>query len=131
MNPQLSRILVVDDEPDMCWALENTLAADGYQVTVSSTGAEALQRMAEGTYAVAFIDAKLPDVDGLKLAEMIHQQDARTAIVLVSGYYYQEDQAITEGLRRDRFMGFIAKPFDLNTVRQMARKAVQRAVLGS
>jgi DNA-binding NtrC family response regulator len=130
MNLQLPWVLVVDDEPDMCWALESTLSADGYQVTLASNGAEALQRMAERPYAVAFIDAKLPDVDGLKLAEMIHRQDARTSIVLVSGYYYQEDQAITEGLRRDRFMGFIAKPFDLNTVRQMARKAVQQAGLG-
>jgi DNA-binding NtrC family response regulator len=127
MDLQPYWILVVDDEPDMCWALENILSTDGYQITVASTGTEALQRLAERTYAVAFIDAKLPDVDGLKLAEMIREQDARTAIVLVSGYYYQEDQAITEGLRRDRFMGFIAKPFDLNTVRQMAHKAVQRA----
>ncbi len=117
---------MVDDEPDMCWALENVLSTDGYHVTVASTGTEALQRLAEQRYAVAFIDAKLPDMDGLKLAEMIRELDVPTAIVLVSGYYYEEDQAIIEGLRSDRFMGFIAKPFDLNTVRQMAHKAIQR-----
>ncbi len=123
-------ILVVDDEPDMCWALENVLSTDGYHVTVASTAAEALQRLAGQTHAVAFIDAKLPDVDGLKLADIIREQCTDTAIVLVSGYYYEEDQAIVEGLRNDRFMGFIAKPFGLNTVRQMTHKAVLRARKG-
>jgi len=120
-------VLVADDEPDMCWALENILSSAGYQVTRAANGKEALELVEEMRFHVAFVDAKLPDLDGLKLAALIRQRSPHTAIVLISGYYYPEDRAITEALQNELFIGFIAKPFDLEEVRQMARQAVERA----
>lgn len=127
MKEQPPRILVVDDEPDMCWALENILRPAGYAVTTTTTGAEALELIAREPYAAVFVDAKLPDLDGLELAALIHQQRPHTAVVLISGYFYQEDRAVTEGLQKGLFIGFVAKPFDLEEVRLMARQAVERA----
>jgi CheY-like chemotaxis protein len=121
------RILVVDDEPDMCWALENILRPAGYVVTTTTRGVEALELLATEPYTVAFVDAKLPDLDGLELATTICQESPHTAIVLISGYFYEEDKAVTEGLQKNLFIGFIAKPFDLEEVRRMARQAVERA----
>lgn len=126
MGEQAS-ILIVDDEPDMCWALENILRPAGYTVTTTTSGAEALELVARQHFAVAFVDAKLPDLDGLELAALIRQQSPHTAIVLISGYFYQEDKAITEGLQDELFIGFMAKPFDLDEIRRMARQAVERA----
>jgi CheY-like chemotaxis protein len=130
MKQESPRILVVDDEPDMCWTLENILCPTGYAVTTTTTGAEALRLLAGEPYAVAFVDAKLPDLDGLELATLIRQQSPHTAVVLISGYFYQEDRAITEGLQNELFMGFISKPFDLEEVRLMASQAVERARRG-
>jgi len=133
MKQEPPRILVVDDEPDMCWALENILRPAGFTVTTTTTGAEALELLAGRgdpagrPYAAAFVDAKLPDLDGLELAALIRQRSPHTAIVLISGYFYQEDRAINEGLQKGLFIGFIAKPFDLEEVRLMARQAVERA----
>lgn len=127
MNQKPLRILVVDDEPDMCWALENILRPAGYAVTTTTRGVEALKLLATEPYIVAFVDAKLPDLDGLELAALICQESPHTAIVLISGYFYEEDKAITEGLQKNLFIGFIAKPFDLEEVRRMARQAVERA----
>jgi len=120
------RILVVDDEPDICWALESTLRPAGFLVTSTKKGAEALELLARESYAAAFVDAKLPDLDGLELAALIRQQSPDTAIVLISGYFYQEDRAIIEGMQEDLFIGFVAKPFDLEEVRLMARRAVEQ-----
>ena len=130
MERDTPRILVVDDEPDMCWALENILRPVGYTVTTATSGMKALELVTRECYAAAFIDAKLPDLDGLKLVTLIHQQCAHTAIVLISGYYYQEDPAINEGIRQDTFIGFIAKPFDLAQVRHLALRAVDLARKG-
>ena len=127
MEQELLRILVVDDEPDMCWALENMLRPAGFMVTTTTTGAEALGLLAGEPYAGAFVDAKLPDLDGLELAALIRQRSPHTAIVMISGYFYQEDRAITEGLQNELFMGFISKPFDLEEVRLMTSQAVERA----
>ena len=123
-------ILIVDDEPDMCWTLENILRPAGYVVTTATTGAEALELFTAEPYDVAFVDAKLPDLDGLELAALIRQSSLHTAIVLISGYFYQEDKAITEGLQDELFIGFISKPFDLKEVRLMARQAVEQARKG-
>jgi len=124
MEQELPRILIIDDEPDMCWALDSILRPAGYAVTTTTSGAEALKLIAEKPYTAAFVDAKLPDLDGLELAALIRQQSPHTAIVLISGYFYQEDRAITEGLQKDLFIGFISKPFDLEEVRLMARQSV-------
>jgi DNA-binding NtrC family response regulator len=130
MKRELPRILVVDDEPDMCWTLENTLRPAGYEVTTTTRGAEALELATGEPYDVAFVDAKLPDLDGLELATLICQRSPHTAIVLISGYFYQEDKTVTEGLHEGLFIGFISKPFDLEEVRLMARRAVERARKG-
>ena len=123
-------ILIVDDEPDMCWALENILRPTGYAVTTATTGAEALELLAGKPYAAAFVDVKLPDMDGLELAASIRQRSPHTAVVLISGYYYQEDKTITERLQDGHVIGFISKPFDLDEVRLMARQAVAQARKG-
>ena len=121
------RILVVDDETDMCWALENIMRLVGYTVTTATRGEKALKLMAEEPYAAAFVDIMLPDMDGLRLADAIRQRYPRTGIVLISGYFYQEDASITEGLEQGLFVGFLAKPFELEQVRHLARKAVEHA----
>ena len=126
MEKSLPRILVVDDEPDVCWALENILCPAGYAVTTTTRGAEALELLARQPYAVAFVDAKLPDLDGLELVALIRQQSPHTAVVLISGYYYREDPMVMEGLAKNLYVGFISKPFHLSEVRSMARRAASR-----
>lgn len=127
MEQEPPRILIVDDEPDMCWALENILRSAGYAVTTTTRGAEALELLAGEPYNAVFVDAKLPDLDGLELAALIRQRSPHTAVVLISGYFYQEDRAINEGLEKELFIGFVAKPFALEEVRLMARQAVESA----
>lgn len=122
-------ILVVDDEPDVCWALENILCPAGYAVTTTTRGAEALELLARQPYDVAFVDAKLPDLDGLELAALIRQRSPHTAVVLISGYYYREDPMVMEGLAKNLYVGFLSKPFHLNGVRSMARGAADRTGL--
>jgi len=125
MSGRSLRILVVDDEPDMCWVFENALRPQGYSVTTATTGLEALELLAAEPYAVAFIDAKLPDLDGPQLAAAIRQESPGTVVILISGYYYPEDKVITDGLRENLFANFVAKPFDLQKIRQMICQAME------
>ena len=125
MERRLARILIVDDEPDVCWTLENLLRPEGYVVTTTATGTEALALLARESYAVAFVDAKLSDRDGLALAALIRRRSPHTAIVLISGYFYQEDRSVTEGLQRSLFVDFIPKPFNLEEIRSVTREALE------
>ena len=117
-------ILVVDDEVDLCWALGNILRPEGYQVTTVTSGREALELAKRNHFEVVFIDAKLPDVDGIELSSEIKKIDPDAGIVMISGYFYREDEAIDEGLAHDLYVTFIGKPFDLDQVRSAAKKAL-------
>jgi DNA-binding NtrC family response regulator len=125
-EPEAARILVVDDEPDMVWALTNALESEGWIVNGAASGAEAVDLLVTVDFDVALVDAILPDWDGIDLATLIHHQRPRTAVVLVSGYFYLEDPAITEGMQMGLFEGFVAKPCDLQEVRRVIRQTIER-----
>lgn len=120
-------ILVIDDEPDMCWALENILSHEGYQITTVTNGKEALELAKEERFKVIFIDAKIPDMDGIELSRQIKGMNPKAAIVMISGYFYREDKAIQEGLAQGLYAGFISKPFNLDEVRSATKRALEVA----
>ncbi len=105
------KFLIVDDEPDMCWALQHILKTAGYCSQHALTGQEALNLIRQCKFALAFVDAKLPDIDGLQLAREIRELDPTTHVVMVSGYYYQDDVTIQTAFRENLIAGFISKPF--------------------
>ncbi len=117
-------VLVVDDEPDLCWALENILSSAGYRVTRATTGQQAMERSRETFFALALIDAKLPDVDGTELVLQLKAVNPGMVVIMISGYFYKEDRVIEEGLLNGTYAGFIAKPFDLSEVRRVAEQAL-------
>jgi DNA-binding NtrC family response regulator len=126
MSRQRGRILIVDDEPDMCWVIENALPPTDYAVKTVSRAIEALELLAVESYDVALVDAKLPDIDGVELAAVIHSESPNTTVILISGYHHLEDSTIVEGLRDHLFAGFVPKPFDIKDIREVIRQAMQR-----
>ena len=66
------KVMVVDDEPQIRWALAEELSAAGYRVRAAATGAAALAHLAEdGQVDLVLLDQRLPDMDGLALLERI------------------------------------------------------------
>ena len=104
-------ILIVDDEPDMCWALEHLLNKRGYVTRKALSAQEDLKLMEEYRFACAFLDAKLPDMDGLELARRIREIAPDTRIIMVSGYFYRDDVSIQDAITRGLIFDFISKPF--------------------
>lgn len=107
------KILVVDDEPDICWFLEESLKSKGHEVVKAESGTEARRIIKEDTFDLAFLDIRLPDDNGIKIADLIKKVSRATEVVLISGYYMSEGDAEPEGLNRYEL---ITKPFDLKDV---------------
>lgn len=112
MKPKYDPILVVDDESEMCWILENIIRKTGFTCMTAMNAREALALTKSNRFGMAFLDAKLPDVDGLELARKLRKTDVRLPIVIVSGYFYQDDPAIEGSLREGLIAAFVGKPFD-------------------
>jgi len=114
-------VLIVDDEPDLCWALEHVLNQMGFYTIIARNGREALSLAEHTLFRTAFVDIKLPDVDGIELAMQIRGLRPDLPIVLVSGYYYEDDQALQQRMKETSISGFIGKPFLLEEVRKAAQ----------
>ena len=105
------QILIVDDEPDMCWALEHLLHNQGFATRKALSAQEALNLMARHHFGRAFLDAKLPDLDGLELARRLLAIAPATRIIMVSGYFYPDDVSIQDAISQRVIDAFISKPF--------------------
>lgn len=123
MNSRNDVFLIVDDEPDMCWALENILRKNGFLSKKAFNGQEAIDLVKRHRFRLVFLDAKLPDREGFELAKEIREIDPSVRIVIVSGYFYRDDVDIKDALAKDLISGFISKPFNndeiLKTIREM------------
>lgn len=123
MNNRNDVFLIVDDEPDMCWALENILRKNGFLSKKAFNGQEAIDLVKRHRFRLVFLDAKLPDKEGFELAKEIREIDPSVRIVIVSGYFYRDDVDIKNALAKDLISGFISKPFNnddiLKTIREM------------
>ena len=105
-------ILVVDDEPDMCWAMECILRSWGYEVVTATSGEAACRQLAERDFFFVFMDAKLPDMDGLDVVRLAQKlRPGKVRAVLVSGYHYHDDPIIRQAIAEGAIRGFVAKPF--------------------
>ena len=116
MNKKYAPILVVDDEPEMCWILENIIRKTGFACRTALSAREAIALTESNIFGMAFLDAKLPDIDGLELARQLRKTNAHLPIVIVSGYFYQDDPAIEGALQAGLIAAFIGKPFDHNEI---------------
>ena len=112
-------VLIVDDEVDMCWALENILMLEGYKTHTATSGKEGLDLIQQLHIKISllFLDVKLPDMDGLKFADFVRQHFPQIKIIIITGYYYRDSDAVQQGLANNLFDGFIGKPFNISEIR--------------
>ncbi len=112
MSNSSGPFLIVDDEPEMCWALNLILKRIGGNCHAAFNAKDAIDLAERQSFRVAFLDAKLPDTDGLDLARILHESNPGIRIVIVSGCFYQDDPIITGAIHSGLISAFVAKPFD-------------------
>lgn len=110
--------LVIEDEPGICWALRLLLGQAGAEVVVATDGGVALDQALKRRPAAIFLDIKLPDIDGFKLARRIKQRLPQAAIVLLSAFFYADDPKVRAALAEGIARRFIAKPFCHEEIRR-------------
>lgn len=122
MNAHTDPVLIVDDEPDMCWTLEHILQKGGMPCHKALDGASALGLVSQHHFTVAIVDIKLPDIEGLELARRIRRVDPAIHIIIISGYYHVGEEIIQHAIDTDLINDFIGKPFENDRVLETARQ---------
>jgi CheY-like chemotaxis protein len=110
-------ILIVEDEPDILYIMRGLIRelAKGYEIVTVGSGSEAIEKIAGRDVALVVTDYHMPEMNGLELAEQIHQRWPGLPVIMVTAYANTrlERQAAAVGVRE-----FLAKPFALESLKQ-------------
>ena len=113
------RILVVDDEPMVCDAVELMLSFDGHSVTTAANGTEALACLEGASFDLVITDYAMPHMKGDELAQRIRARNPATPVVMITAHAEMLTATRTPLLGVDLV---ISKPFMLETLRDAIRK---------
>jgi len=123
---QKTKILIIDDEAIALRNLEHIMKKEGYEVTGTSKGHNAIKLIEEQQFDVILTDLKMDKVDGMQILKRSRELYPETEVIMITGYATVQTaiQAIKKGA-----YDYIAKPFKLDEVRRVVREAIEKVRL--
>jgi DNA-binding response OmpR family regulator len=120
----MSRLLVVEDEAGIAFALEADLRAEGYDVVVATTGDEAMRTVGAGSIDLVLLDVMLPGKDGFEVCREMRRSGFRAPIVMLTAKSQEAEKVMGLELGAD---DYITKPFSPRELRARVKAALRRA----
>jgi DNA-binding NtrC family response regulator len=117
-----AHVLVVDDDPAVRDVLQEFLMQEEYSVSTAEDGAAAIQAVKDSVIHIVITDFQLPDIDGLEIIDHLAKLDAKIIPIMMTGFGTIE--TAVRAMKSGAF-DFITKPFDLETVAVVVRKAAE------
>ncbi|MDT5133388.1 MAG: two-component system, OmpR family, operon response regulator KdpE, partial [Mycobacterium sp.] len=122
----MTRVLVIDDEPQILRALRINLSVRGYEVITAATGAGALRAAAEHRPDVVVLDLGLPDMSGIEVLAGLRGWLTAPVIVLSARVDSGDKVEALDGGADD----YVTKPFGMDEFLARLRAAVRRGTAG-
>ena len=120
----MSHVLIVDDEPSICWGFREFLSEEGHEVSIAASAEEALRMVGEKKPAAIVLDVRLPGMDGLTAIEQFRRLVGDVPIIVITAFGNLETavQAVKEGA-----FDYLPKPFDLDQASEVVSRALRAA----
>src|SRR6188472_2319229 len=109
------RVLVVDDDREICDYMETFLAKDGLDVTTLSEPDKVADEVKTGGYHLVVLDLMMPKIDGVEVLQRIRKVDSDIAVVIFAGY--PSLQTAVQSMKLDA-VDYLKKPFDPDEFRE-------------
>ena len=115
------RILIIDDEERMCWALKRAFNHKGYQVVTTTSGLQGIDLTKETEPELVILDLKMPDIDGIEVLKGIKKINPHIPIIMITAHGTIETaiEAMKIGAT-----DYIIKPFELEEIRALVKQAL-------
>ncbi len=120
----MARILIVDDDEEICKNLGEVLEDDGYDVEYVTSGKEALEKVTKEKYDIVITDLVMPKISGMDLLSYIKRERPETEVVMITAFGSIENAV--EAMRRGA-SDYIEKPFKLNEIRTSIKRVLEEA----
>jgi len=117
------KIMVIDDEPSILESFKMILKIKDYDVETFPDGPSALSNLQKGKFDLAFIDYKLPIMDGLEILKRIKEIDPEIEVCIVTAYASESSHAnaITLGA-----LDYLRKPFLMEEIYELVERGLRK-----
>ncbi|KUO72273.1 MAG: Fis family transcriptional regulator [Desulfosporosinus sp. BRH_c37] len=115
------KILVIDDEERMCWALDRALSHEGYQVVTATRGLKGIDLAKETEPSMVILDLKMPDIDGIEVLKELKISNPSIPVIMITAHG-TIDTAI-EAMKIGA-TDYITKPFKLEELKVHVKQAL-------
>ena len=120
MDKLRGKILVVDDDPEMCRLLHDVLTEEGHAVDTATSGKEALARLSDPT-DLMITDLRLKEMKGLELMHLVKQRHPGISVIIITGFGTIE--SAIEAMKQGAY-DYIPKPFKMEELALVVQKAL-------
>jgi DNA-binding NtrC family response regulator len=122
MKAESYRILVVDDERDICRALEFLLSREGYKVMSSYGGEDALNKIEKDEFDLVITDLKMEGIDGMQVLERTVKMNPNLIVIMMTAFASVE--SAVEAMKKGA-SDYIVKPFINEDVKMTVRRLLE------
>ena len=123
LDSDASRILIVDDNPDILKLVSKMVAGLGYHPTIAEDGVDALYYLTKEHYDLVITDYDMPFIDGYQPADQIKEKHFGTRVIIMTGHCEREVADLLDG--SGIVDGLLFKPFNLETLKEKIEMAIQ------
>jgi two-component system response regulator HydG len=123
----MNKILVIDDDVDMCLLLKKFLTKNGYEVTLAHSGKKALDILEQMEPNLVLCDFRLEDFDGKELLIKVKDKYPNTPVIIVTGY---SDIKVAVDVMKLGAYDYVTKPLFPDEIILSIKKALAKAAAG-
>jgi CheY-like chemotaxis protein len=123
LDSDASRILIVDDNPDILMLVSKMATHLGYRPTIAENGVDALSYLTKGHFDLVITDYNMPFMDGYQLADHIKEKHFGTKVIIMTGHSESDVVDLLDG--SGIVDGLLLKPFSMNTMKTKIEMAIQ------
>jgi DNA-binding NtrC family response regulator len=116
-----AKVLIVDDEPEICKLFSKVLSKEGYEVLTAGRGTEAIEKVQKEEPKVVLLDIKMPGMDGMETLRRLKETSQETSVIIVTAHGSM-DSAV-EAIKLGAY-DYVTKPFDIEKIKILIKRAL-------
>jgi Response regulator containing CheY-like receiver, AAA-type ATPase, and DNA-binding domains len=114
----MKKVLVVDDTKNIRMILTKCLELEGYEVTTSSDGKQALDLLTSSTFDLIFLDIKLPEIRGTEVFRRLRDLGIKTPVIIITAYATVKNAVDCTNMGA---VAYLQKPFSSEKIRSVLK----------
>ncbi|MCK9426840.1 MAG: response regulator [Ignavibacteriaceae bacterium] len=119
----MQKILIVDDDKDMCNIISTILKQEGYKIFKAYDGKQAIREISIKNYNLVILDYRLPNMDGIEVLQKIRNMGLSINVIMISAYGNDSIKLKAKELGVDQFLD---KPFNLSKLFKVVKNTISK-----